>query len=125
MARYIIALERVGWPSDASYRFAFWLQVPAARRPFYANPTFVSAVIGAEAPDATELAALRSGAVLEVVETVQRRAGDTIADLGTAARARGVQLQAQFDARNDYDRYGTAFTGATFAAATWVVKGVA
>lgn len=125
MARFVIALERVGWPSDASYRFAFWLTVPAARQAFYANPTFVSAVVGADAPDAGELAALRSGAVVERVEVLTRRAGDTLAALGVAAKARCTELQAEIDARNDWDRYGTNLNGATLAAATWTAKGVA
>jgi len=120
MARKIIILDRVGYPSDDAFRVAFWLDVPVARQPFYADAAFVSAVIGVDAPDASELSALRSGVVVEVVDTVFMPTGTTLAQLRTRAQAIHTRLQADVTARNLWARYGSFWDGTT-----WTVKGVA
>lgn len=118
--RQIIILDRVGWPSDDAYNVAFWLTVPAARRPFYADAAFVSRVIGSEAPDATELEALRTGAVVERVRTIYMRTGTTAAQRAARLIAVWQGLQGEIDARNDWDRYGTFWDGTA-----WTTRGVA
>lgn len=120
MARKIIILERTDMPSDANYRVAFWLDVPAARQAFYANAQAKSVVIGATAG---EISAIQTGAVVEVVEvveTLRRPAGTTLAAMRTLLAARHGELQADLIARNPYDRYGTSWDGAA-----WTAGGVA
>lgn len=120
MARKIIILDRVGFPSDDAFRVAFWLDVPVARRPFYANAAFVSAVEGTEAPDVVELAALRDGAVSEVVDAVYLPAGTTLAAIRTRLAAHHAVLQAEVTNKNLWARYGTFWDGTT-----WTNRGVA
>ena len=115
MARKIIQLERVGMPSDTNFRVAFWLDVPVARRSFYANATATSAVIGITAQ---ELALIQSGAVVEVVETLPRPAGATMGDFRNDAEALYARLQSELNNRNPYARYGTSWDGATWTPVT-------
>lgn len=114
MARKIIILERQGMPSDTNYRVAFWLDVPVARQSMYANPAATSVVKGATVP---ELALITSGAVVEVVETVQQPNGAPLANVRNAIVARFNQLQAELNARNLWDRYGTYWDGTSWTAA--------
>lgn len=120
MARKIIILDRVGFPSDDAFRVAFWCDVPVARRPFYADAAFVSAIEGAEAPDVVELAALRDGAVTEVVDTVFLPASVTLAQIRARLIAHHTALQAEVIAKNLWARYGTFWDGTT-----WTARGVA
>ncbi len=120
MARKIIILDRVGYPSDDAYRVAFWLDVPAARQPFYADATFTSAVIGTEAPGAGELTALRSGAVVEQVDTIWMPAGTSLAQRAARLQAEFNSRQIEVNNRNVWARYGTTWDGTT-----WTQKGVA
>jgi hypothetical protein len=113
MARKIIILEQIGEPAD--YRVAFWLDVPAARQSFYANPTASSAVIGATAP---EIAAIRAGQVKEVVRAFPRDNGVTNAQLRVALESAHTQLQARLVADNIWNRYGTSWDGAAWTAVT-------
>lgn len=117
MPRKIVILERQGMPSDVNYRVAYWLDVPAARQAFYANATAASVVVGATAD---ELAAIRTGAVVEVVETLARQSGTSITSIRAAARTRWDDLQSELVARNPYDRYGTTYDGTS-----WTAGGVA
>jgi hypothetical protein len=112
MARKIIVLEQVGESGD--FRIAFWLDVPEARQPFYADPSAASAFRDA-ATD--EIAAIRSGAVVEHVERFDRPFGGTLAQLRTALVARHAQLQARVTKDNPWVRYGTSFDGTTWTAA--------
>jgi hypothetical protein len=108
MPRKIIILDRVNLPSDQDFRIAFWLDVPAARQPFYANPAAVSAVIGATTD---EISAIRSGAVVEEIVTVPGRAGTGQAALLAAIVSRYEARQAEFTARNPWARYGSFWDG--------------
>jgi len=113
MAKKIIILERENYPSDLDYRVAFWLTVPTARQPFYANAEATSTY-----KDATdeELAAIRSGAIKEVVlsqhfEATQDAKATTVADIKTQLIKRYQALQAALDKRNDWNQYGTCYDG--------------
>ncbi len=115
MARKIIILDRVNLPSDQDFRVAFWLDVAVPRQPFYADATAVSAVIGATAD---ELAAIRSGAVVEEVQTVPARSNATQAALLSALVTRYNARQAEFTARNPWARYGSFYDGTGWTAVT-------
>jgi hypothetical protein len=108
MARKIIILDRVNLPSDQDFRVAFWLDVAAPRRLFYANPAAVSAVKDATAG---EVDAIRSGAVVEEIVTVPARSGVGMAALLAAIVARYEARQAEFTARNPWVRYGSYWDG--------------
>lgn len=110
MAQAIIVLDQTGMPSDLNYRVAFWLDVPAARQAFYADPAAVSTVMDISADD---LAAIRSGAIVEVVETIPRPAGTALNVVKQAARDRLPALQTEFNRDNRFNRYGTRWTQAT------------
>lgn len=109
MAQTIILLDQEGLPSDLNYRVAFWLDVPMARQRFYVNAAAVSAFVDATAE---ELAALKAGQIVEVVEIVPRAAGTPLAAVKQAARDRLVALQAELNRDNRFNRYGTRWTQA-------------
>ena len=111
MARTIFLLERVADSGD--YRVVFWLDVQAPRQRFYANAAATSAFL-----DATpaELAAIKSGAVIEVVERANRPNGQGLPALRSALEARRAELQAALDANNVWHRYGSFFDGTTWTA---------
>lgn len=115
MARKIIILDRVNLPSDQDYRVAFWLDVPAARHLFYADPAAVSNV-----KDATpaELTALRAGEVVEEIHTVPARANTTQAPLLASLVTRYNARQAEFTARNPWARYGSFWDGSAWTSVT-------
>jgi len=115
MARKIIILDRINLPSDQDFRVAFWLDVPVARQPFYANAAATSAVIGATQ---AEIDAIKSGAVVEVIEGIPGRANATIAAVRAALVTRHGVLQARLVAQNPYERYGTSWDGTTWTAVT-------
>ena len=113
MARKIIILERLNIPSDQDYRVAFWLDVPVARRPFYANAAATSAV-----KDATqaEIDAIKAGAVVEETMVVPARASATQAVLLAALVTRYNARQAEITARNPWARYGSFWDGTSWTA---------
>ena len=100
-------------PSDLNYRVAFWLDVELARQTFYADATKTSAVKGISAAD---LAALQSGAVVEIVAVISAPAHAAFSTVQQAARKRLADLQRDFKRDNTYNRYGTKWT----AASGWV-----
>lgn len=107
MPQAITILDQTGMPSDLNYRVAFWLDVPAARQGFFADATKTSAVKGIDAQD---LAALQSGAIVEVVEVIPALVGAPLAAVKQAARNRLVDLQRDFNRDNTFNRYGTRWT---------------
>jgi hypothetical protein len=113
----IIILERVNAPSDLAYRYVLWADVPAARQRFYADPNAQSAYLDATADD---LAALRSGAVVEKVSTYTWQVGATLAQITAQLRAELDAFQDQITNLNLWDRYGTVWDGNS-----WTQKGVA
>lgn len=115
MPRKIIILDRVNLPSDQDFRVAFWLDVAPSRQSFYANPAAVSAVVGATAE---ELAAIRSGAVVEEVVIVPARANATQGALLAALVTRYTARQNEFTARNPWARYGSSWDGSVWTPVT-------
>lgn len=115
MARKIIVLERQNLPSDQDYRVAFWLDVPATRRAFYANATAASVVV-----DATqlELDAIKAGAVVERVETVSIPAGATLGQIQAGLVTRHGRLQGELTSRNPWARYGSSWDGTNWSMVT-------
>lgn len=121
MARKIIVLEnqnpgRSGGDPIA-YRYAFWLDVPVARRPFFANASATSAVKDATAG---ELSAIQSGAVKEVVDTFSYPDGSTLAQIqaGLVALYNASQSALNSSAANPYDHYGTSWDGNAWTIST-------
>jgi len=110
MTQAIVILEQEGIPSDLNYRVVFWLDVPAARQRFYANANATSAFLDAAAGD---LAALKAGQIIEVVETIHRPANTTALAVKQAARDRLAALQAELNRDNRFNRYGTKWTQAS------------
>ena len=117
MARKIIVLERVDEPSDSSFRYALWADVPASRQVIYADSLKTSLVSDITAP---ELAALRAGAVVERVGTAQFPASTTLATMKTVLIAAHAAFQADVTSRNAWKYYGTFWDGTT-----WTAGGVA
>lgn len=116
MARKIIQLELLQPPSD--YKVVFWLDVPAARQFFYANPSAVSAVKNATAD---ELAAIRSGAIVEEVIEVEagsRPGGATEAQVAAALAARFNARQTRLNNSPVLARYGTFWDGSNWTVVT-------
>lgn len=114
MATRIVILERSeGQP--ITYRVAFWLTVPVARQPYYANPTGKSAWKNCPAPD---LAAIQSGAVLEVVETAEMATGANESQVAADLQARWTAKQAALDVDTKLFRYGTTWDGAAWNVVT-------
>lgn len=116
MPRKIIALEQTAAPSD--YKVVFWLDVAAARRFFYANPSATSVV-----KDATqaELDAIRSGAIVEevvVAEAGGRAGGKTDAQAATGLIALYNARQSALATSPILQKYGTFWDGTS-----WTVKG--
>jgi hypothetical protein len=110
MTQTITLLDQYGMPSDLNYRVAFWLDVPAPRQPYYANPAATSVVKDISPAD---LAELRAGLIVEKVEIIQSLASATLADVKQAARAKMVDLQRDFNRDNTFNRYGTKWTQAS------------
>jgi hypothetical protein len=118
MPRKIIQLEMTQPPAD--YKVVFWLDVPVARRFFYANASATTVV-----KDATvgELDAIRSGAILEQVlelEAGGRPGGPTESQVAEAVVAQFNARQSAFNASTVLARYGTYWDGSA-----WTVVRVA
>lgn len=110
MAKKIIILERL--PSERiSYRYAMWVDVPLSQQVRYADPDKESRYADITAD---ELALLRTGEVLEVVETFERETGTTLAQIIAMLEARWTQLQSQITNQKVWDRYGTSWDGDTW-----------
>jgi hypothetical protein len=108
MARQIIILEQPGLPSDLRYHVAFWLSVPAQRQQFVANPDAKSRVMDITA---NELTALQDGSVVELIHEAIYPLNTPIGAIGTDLVARYNEAQAQVNANNPWNRYGTFYDG--------------
>lgn len=116
MARKIIQLELTQPPAD--YKVVFWLDVPVARRFFYADANAASVVKDATAG---ELAAIRSGAVLEEVMEVEaggRAGGPTEGQVAAALVTRYNARQTRLNASTTVARYGTFWDGSRWTVVT-------
>jgi hypothetical protein len=113
----IVILERTS-VAPAIIQYVLRAAVPLARQPYYAEATKTSAYKAASAAD---LAALRAGEYLEMVESI------TITGAGAAAiKALLVGRQADYQASvtadgvyNPWKYYGSAWNGTT-----WTMTGV-
>lgn len=107
--RKVILLDRLALGSiDETYRVAFWLEVPAERRPFYANPQAVSVV---KDITADELGDMRAGRFIEVVETLTRPQGISEPEARAMLEMSYLRRQADVNEQNPWDRYGTHWDG--------------
>lgn len=116
MARKIIVLERYDKAMagrGVEVRVAFWLDIPAARQPFYADRQGPTSVVdaGPDKATAAELAALDAGTVTEVVDTVRFNPGATIAAIRAALVTRYNALQTIENEATEYANYGTSWDG--------------
>lgn len=110
MARKIVVLSQAEGPGrDTEIRVAFWLDVAvASRRPYYAQPGAVSAVVGATGP---ETAAIQNGAVVERVLGFARPPGTTNNQVKAYLEARYAEQQAALTADTTYRLSGTSWDG--------------
>jgi hypothetical protein len=113
----IIALDRPTRTDPNSFRYVLWADVPVERQRFFAQPDAVSAWLDALPADN---AALASGAVTEIVGTIQIPAGAGLAQIKTFLQSRHAAFQDEITNNNLWVRYGTTFDGTT-----WVDGGVA
>src|SRR4029450_3634900 len=112
----IIALERPTRTDPNTFRYGLWADVPAARQRFFAQDGLVSAWLDALPADNTALA---SGAVTEIVGTIQIPPGAGLAQIKTFLQSRHAAFQDEITNNNLWVRYGTTFDGTT-----WVDAGV-
>lgn len=115
MARKIIVLDQSGLPSDSNYNVAFWLAVPVARQPFYANAAATSVVIGAQA---AEITAIQQGQVVETVQSVSYPAGTTLAAITADLVSRYTAAQDALTTNNPWNRYGSSWNGTSWTPVT-------
>jgi len=107
MAKQIVVLETT---AKNRLRVAFWLSVPVARQPFYADSNKKSRYKDATAG---ELSAITSGAVAEQVGefTVD---GLTITQVRALLSAEFTKRQNDINTYNPWSRYGTSWDGTTW-----------
>ncbi len=121
MARQVIILENQtpnrGSTDPISYRFAFWLSVPAPRQTFLANATATSVVKGLTAG---ELTAIQNGSIKEEVGIFQEVAGTTISQIEVKLAAAFTTRQTAINngSTNLWDHYGTTWDGTTWTLVT-------
>lgn len=112
MSRKIILLDRLALgATDEMYRVAFWLTVPVERRPYYADPGKTSVVKNITAD---ELGDLRAGQFVEMVETLNRPPEATEEQAEAMLEMSFLRRQADLNALNPFDRYGTYWDGETW-----------
>lgn len=113
MAKKIIILE-IGspWNNQLSIKYALWADVPAGHQPKYTkDSSWVSAY---DAADAGELAALRSGAVVEKVETTNVASGTPVATIKNILQASFTMFQNQITNETTWQYFGTYYDGTTW-----------
>ena len=111
--KQIIVLERT---DNNRFTVAFWLDVPVARRPFYADATATSAYKQASA---AEITAIQTGAVKEQTGDFSFPGALTIANIQALLIAEFTARQLAVNNFNPWNRYGTNFDGTV-----WTVAGV-
>lgn len=117
--RQIIILRRI---IDADTRpiFGYVLRadVPAARRPFMANPSYISSFVPVPPDSDPDATGLTNGAVVERAGSVKVDGSLTLPEV----QALLIRLQAQFQTEvtsdKTFQRFGTYFDGAV-----WVPQG--
>ena len=123
-AKRVIVLDRLlaaethegeGMPQQV--RVVFWADVPAARQPFYANATVLSAWKDATAAD---VIALQTGVVVEREEILRIPKTATAAQIQSVLQARWQSYQDTITAHNPWTKYGTFLD----QNGVWTVTGV-
>lgn len=117
MAKRIIVLDQPG-DDPNKFRVLFWLNVTAGRESFYAKPGLVSKWPGASG---AENSALEAGTVTEV-EATYSRPGGGLAQAQADLEADLAKKQAELNAYNPWNRYGSFFDDA--AGGSWTLGGV-
>ena len=115
MAKRIIILDRVNIPSDMDFNYVLWVDVPASRQEFYANPNAKSLFKQASA---AELTAIQSGAIVEMQGILRSVAGQTIAQIQTQLIAAFNAFQTHVTNDNSFVRYGTYWDGTSWTSVT-------
>ena len=114
MATQIIILEQT---DNNRFNVAFWLTVPVARQPFYANATATSRYKDASA---AEVAAIQAGQIVEQVGDFAYLSVATLANVRTALQSEWTSRQTALNNLNPWVRYGSTWDGAA-----WTTNGVA
>ncbi len=117
MAKRIILLDRQPGPR-LMVKFVMWVDVPAARQSFYA----MRQADGSAYKEATaaETVALTTGQMAELVDEISVEPGTTIAQVKSQLEARWAAFQAEVNAANPWQNYGTFWDGTA-----WTNAGVA
>lgn len=115
MEKQIIILEKVGGNFTA-FRYAMWLDIPATRQSFYANPSASSAYVNAST---AEILALRAGSMKEIVDIITVPAGASIGSVQSSLITRFNEEQSEINTTNLWNRYGTFYNGTS-----WTIGGV-
>jgi hypothetical protein len=110
MAKQIIILERT---DNNRFTVAFWLSVPTARQPFYADATLTSAYKQASAP---EISAIQSGAIVEQTVDMAFLQGTSLTAVKALLVTEFTARQAAVTAWNPWDRYGSFYDGSAWTA---------
>lgn len=113
----VIMLDRPDRQDPNTNRYILWADVPAARQRFFADPAKVS-----EWKDAlpADNAALASGAVFELIDTLKAPAGATAVQVQGFLEQRHADFQSNVTNNNLWTRYGMTWDGTA-----WVPGGVA
>ena len=106
MAKKIIILNRLR-SGDESYNYVLWADVPSGRESAYADAGKTSAYKGTTAD---ELTALQTGTVVERTGTLVYHV-DEATQLQPDLENLYTQFQAEIDAANPTEKYGTFFDG--------------
>lgn len=113
MAKKIIVLKTGSpWVGQRSITYAMWATVPAGREGKYAQPSsWISAFDGA---DAAELSDLRSGVLVERVDTTNVPSNAPIATIKSILIDAFNSFQTQITNESTYQFYGTFWDGTTW-----------
>ena len=117
MARRIIILDRIGEPSDFSFKFAVWANVPTERQPYYANAEATSEVKNITAE---ELTAIQNGEISEQIFTAVFPSGTELTTIKDYLIAEAIKYQTLINTKNPWQYYGTYYDGDS-----WTAGGVA
>ena len=104
----IILLEQ---PEPNHFQCVFWIDVPVAKRPYYADSAKTSSY---KLASALEVASLRDGSVVEIAEPMNFPPGMPMAIKQNQLEARLTTLQAEMNASGNNSplgRYGTRYNG--------------
>lgn len=126
MGKKIIILQRTGEPSDYSFSYLLWADVPVARQAQYAKLMPVATTLNPNPvvtayPEATtaETDAIKAGQVIEKVGQANFPVGTTMSTIQAYLIKEFNQFQSEVNTRNPWVRYGTYWDGTS-----WVVGGV-